>query len=265
MLTPMRIDNRINVFLGKPEGSGKHPAVIHLHERYGIVQHAIDLGQKFVEAGYVTIVPDLFWRFTGDREALARGDARCELSDEEVLQDIDAVVAHLHKLPEVSANKIAMSGVCQTGRQPLLISAKRDYLAAAVLLYGAIYPADWKSHPLRPEPIDTILEHVSCPVVGIFGELDNLIPLDNIVRMFNILTQAKKNFDVRIYPDAPHGFLNDTMPGRYRHGPAQAAWDQITSFLKAVFNGEWNQGRALWRFQSDSSVHYDFTKNKRWE
>ena len=42
-----------------------------LHERYGIVQHTTDLGQKFVDAGYVTIVPDFFSRFTGDREALA--------------------------------------------------------------------------------------------------------------------------------------------------------------------------------------------------
>ncbi len=70
MLTPMQIDNRINGFLGKPAGSGRRPAVIHLHERYGIVQHTTDLGQKFVDAGYVTIVPDLFSRFTGDRQAL---------------------------------------------------------------------------------------------------------------------------------------------------------------------------------------------------
>ena len=43
MLTPIRIDNRINGFLGKPGGGGKQPAVIHLHERYGIVQHTTDL------------------------------------------------------------------------------------------------------------------------------------------------------------------------------------------------------------------------------
>jgi dienelactone hydrolase len=69
-------------------GGSKRPAVIHLHERYGIVQHTTDLGQKFVDAGYVTIVPDLFSRFTGDREALARGNGRsclpgCACSDQE--------------------------------------------------------------------------------------------------------------------------------------------------------------------------------------
>ena len=264
MLTPILIDDRISAFLGMPPGDGKKPVVIHLHERYGIVQHTMDLAQKFVEAGYVTIVPDLFSRFTGDREALANGDDRCELSDEEVLMDIDAVVAYLRALPEVDASKIAMSGVCQTGRQPMLVAAKRDYLSVAVVLYGAVYPDDWNSHPLRPEPIDKILEQISCPIVGIFGELDNLVPRDNVLRMFSVLAQAKKSFDIRIYPDAPHGFFNDTMPGRFRRAQTEAAWKQITSFLNSVFRGECNRERARWRFDGDSSVNYDFTRMKRW-
>jgi carboxymethylenebutenolidase len=132
-------------------------------------------------------------------------------------------------------------------------------------LYGAVYPNDWQSHRLRPEPIDQLLSAVACPVAGIFGELDNLVPLDNILRMCNVLAQARKSFDIRVYPDAPHGFLNDTMPGRYRQSQTQAAWQQITTFLKSVFNGEWSKERAIWRFESDSSIHYDFTKHKRWE
>jgi carboxymethylenebutenolidase len=265
MLRPIKLDNRINAFIGGPTGGGKRPAVIHLHERYGIVQHTRDLGQKFVDAGYVTIVPDFFSRFTGDREALARGDTRCDLSDEEVLQDIDLVVAYLRTLPDVDGRKIAMSGVCQTGRQPLLISAQRDCLAAAVVLYGAVYNDDWQSHPLRPEPIDKLLQQVSCPVAGIFGELDNLVPLDNVLRMCNVLASARKSFDIRVYPDAPHGFLNDTMPGRFRPTQTHAAWSQITSFLDEAFNNKWTRERAVWRLESNTSVSYDFTKNKRWE
>lgn len=53
------------------------------------------------------------------------------------------------------------------------------------------------------------------------------------------------------------------MPGRYR-AQTQAAWNQITSFLKSNLDG-WNQERAVWRFESDTSIHYDFSKNKRWE
>lgn len=265
MLTPVKIDNRMNGFLGVPDGLGKKPVVIHLHERYGIVEHTTDLGQKFVDAGYVTIVPDFFSRFTGDRVALARGDDRCELSDAEVLVDLDAVVEYLKAVPQADMTKVAMSGVCQTGRQPILVAAKRNLLSAAVVLYGAVYDADWKSHPIRPEPIDTLMREMSCPLAAVFGELDNLIHRDNIVRMFGVLAEAKKSFDIRVYADAPHGFLNDTMPGRFRPDQANAAWNQITSFLESVFAGKWQKGRAIWRFDANSSLDYDFSKMKRWE
>ena len=265
MLTAVKIDNRMNGFLGIPDGSGKKPVVIHLHERYGIVEHTTDLGQKFVDAGYVTIVPDFFSRFTGDRVALARGDDRCELSDEEVLFDLDAVVEHLDTMPQADMSKVAMSGVCQTGRQPILVASKRKLLSAAVVLYGAVYDADWKSHPIRPEPIDKLMQELSCPLTAVFGELDNLIHRDNIVRMFSVLAQAKKSFDIRMYADAPHGFLNDIRPGRFRPAQADAAWTQITSFLQSVFAGGWQKGRAIWRFDANSSLDYDFSKMKRWE
>lgn len=268
MLTPVKIDNRMNAYLGIPDGIGKRPAIIHMHERYGIVQHTTDLGEKYVKAGYVTIVPDYFSRFTGDRAKLAEGqnqNIRCELSDDEVLLDTDAVVDYLGTLAQVDQSKIAMSGVCQTGRQPILLAAKRDYLAAAVVLYGAVYDADWKVHALRPESIEDLMKEITCPLTAVFGELDNLIHLDNVVRMTAVLAAAKKSFGIRVYPDAPHGFLNDTMPGRYRQPQSDAAWNQITSFLKSVFAGEWKKDRATWRFEADSSLDYDFSTMKRWE
>jgi carboxymethylenebutenolidase len=264
MFEEVRIDNRMTAYLGRPDGRAKRPAVVHLHERYGIVQHTTDLAQKLLDAGYVVLVPDLFSRFTGDRQGLASGDVHVELSDEEVLQDLDASMAYLQTLADVDASRIAMIGVCQTGRQPLLVSAERNYLAGAVVLYGAIYRQDWEPHPLRPQPIDRLLERVSCPVQGIFAELDNLVSLENILRMRSVLEKAKKSFDIRIYPDAPHGFLNDTMPGRYRPEQAKAAWQQIISFLNTVLDSRWNRERVIWRFEGDSSPNYDFTKHKRW-
>jgi carboxymethylenebutenolidase len=255
----------MDAHLGIPPGSGKKPVVIHMHERYGIVQHTTDLGEKFVDAGYVTIVPDFFSRFTGDRAALARGDTRCDLSDEEVLLDVDAIVAYLRTVPEADMSRIAMSGVCQTGRQPILVAAEREYLTAAIVLYGAVYDADWKAHAMRPKPIDRLMQDMKCPLTAVFGELDNLIPRENVVRMATVLAGAKKSFEIRVYPDAPHGFLNDTMPGRFRTAQTQSAWNQITSFLRSVFAGEWKKDRVLWRFEADTSADYDFTKMKRWE
>ncbi|MDH3445658.1 MAG: dienelactone hydrolase family protein, partial [Deltaproteobacteria bacterium] len=204
-------------------------------------------------------------RFTGDRDKLAKGDDHCDLDDGEVLNDIDAVAEYLREVPQADSNLIAISGVCQTGRQPILMAAKRDYIKAVVMLYGAIYDADWKSHPQRPDPIDKLMQEMPCPMVAVFGELDNLIPLRNILRMVSVLAEAKKSFDVRVYADAPHGFLNDTMPGRYRAAQTATAWGQITAFLDAVFTEKYPKDRAVWRFECDSSMDYDFTKMKRWE
>src|ERR1041384_2126930 len=120
MLAPIKIADRIEAFLGIPQGSGRRPAIIHLHERYGIVQHTMDLGEKFVAAGYVTIVPDLFSRFTGDRDELARGETRSDWGDDEWRDNIDPVVASLRTLPNVDGARMAIGGVCQTGRQPVL-------------------------------------------------------------------------------------------------------------------------------------------------
>ncbi|HWP58102.1 MAG TPA: dienelactone hydrolase family protein [Candidatus Acidoferrales bacterium] len=265
MLAQVKIDNRIDAHLGQPARAGKRPVVIHLHERYGIVKHTLDLAEKLVQAGYVTLAPDLYWRFTGDREALARGDARAELKDEEVLKDLDDIVAYLAAVPTADLSRIAMIGVCATGRQPVLAAVHRSDIAAAVVLYGAIYPADWQPHALRPEPINVLLERVRCPVLGIFGELDNLVPRENVLKMRNVLEAAGKSFDIRIYPDAPHGFLNDTMPGRYRAEQARAAWNQVLSFLDSALEKGWDKRRAVWRFESDTSLDYDFGKNRRWE
>jgi carboxymethylenebutenolidase len=238
--------------------------VIHLHERYGIVQHTSDLAQRLLDAGYVVLVPDLFSRFDGDRRALARGEFQVELSDEQALEDLDASMQYLGSLPEVDSSRIAMIGVCQTGRQPLLASAEHKNLAGVVVLYGAIYRLDWEPHPLRPEPIGKLLERVSCPVQWIFAELDNLVSLESILRMRNVMENAKKSFDIRVYPDAPHGFMNDTMPGRYRPDQAKAAWEQIITFLGNVTGTGWDRERVSWRFVADTSPNYDFSKHKRW-
>jgi carboxymethylenebutenolidase len=265
MLTQVQIDDRMSAYLGSPTGADKRPVVIHLHERYGVVKHTLDLAQKIVDAGYVVLAPDFYWRFTGDREALARGEARAELKDDEVLQDFDAAIENLKTLPEADTNRIAMIGVCATGRQPILAAVRRKNVAGAIVLYGAVYPADWQPHPLRPEPIDKLLEQVNCPIQGIFGELDNLVPRENVLRMRNVLENANKSFDIRIYPDAPHGFLNDTMPGRYRAAQAQAAWEQVVSFLQQALKQPRDDQRAIWHFASNTSTSYDFSKNKRWE
>jgi carboxymethylenebutenolidase len=93
-----------------PKAKGKRPAVIILHERYGIDQHTKDLTVKLAQAGFVGLAPDLFHRFTGDRKAVLRGEQRVDLSDEGALEDLNGAVEYLKKLKEVDGARIGIIG-----------------------------------------------------------------------------------------------------------------------------------------------------------
>src|SRR5574342_60108 len=95
-----------------PKAKGKRPAVIILHERYGIDQHTKDLTVKLAQAGFVGLAPDLFHRFTGDRNALLRGEQRVDLTDGGALADLNAAVEYLKKLPSVDSSRLGIIGVC---------------------------------------------------------------------------------------------------------------------------------------------------------
>ena len=70
---------------------------------------------------------------------------------------------------------------------------------------------------------------------------------------------------MRVYAGAPHGWLNDTMPGRYRKPQADAAWAAQQQFLKEVFAGNWPRERVQWDFAGEIGRDYDFSKNRRQE
>ena len=84
-------------------------------------------------------------------------------------------------------------------------------------------------------------------------------------RLRNTLEAHKKSYEIHIYKGAPHGWLNDTMPGRYRKPQAEAGWAAQQRFLSEVFAGAYDSKRVRWRFESESGTDYDFTKNVRME
>ena len=261
----VRFGSAISAFRALPKTKGKRPAVILLHERYGVVQHTKDLTVKLAQAGYVVLAPDLFSRFTGDRKTLQQGDVRVELRDSEVLQDLGEGIDYLKKLDDVDPARISIVGICQTGRHALLLAARRRDLASCVVYYGAVGGKEWTTDEFRPEPVESLIAKIFCPLLGVFGEADHIISLDDVLRFRGCLEQQKKSYHIRIYHDAPHGWLNDTMPGRYRKEQAIDAWKLLLSFFKKTFGNGWDRSRALWTFEGDFSPVYDFKKNVRLE
>src|SRR5262249_47036082 len=79
------------------------------------------------------------------------------------------------------------------------------------------------------------------------------------------LERHRKNYEFKVFAEMPHGWLNDTMPGRYRQAATEAAWAMMIDFLHRVYAGAYPPGRARSRFDSDISVDYDFKNNVRLE
>jgi carboxymethylenebutenolidase len=250
-------------FLAMPMARENLPAIVLMHERYGLVQHTRNLAQRLARDGFVCIAPDFFHKHP-DQAALHRGDAGYDMTDPEAVGYLKAAIDALAALPQVDPKKIAVMGVCQTGRHPLVLAAERE-MAAALVWYGAAAQREWQVNARFPVALDDIIARVDCPVLGLFGEADHVISLDDVRRLRDSLDRHGKSYTIKVYPGAPHGWLNDTMPGRYRREAAEAAWALQLGFLRQVLDPGYDRARRTQVYECESSADYDFTKNVRME
>ena len=254
----------VNGFLAIPEGSqGPFGAVILGHERYGLVQHTLDLTAKFAGHGYIALAPDMYSRWEGDTDALRRGDISVPLSDDDIISymgdSLDFLLSHSQVVPE----RVAAMGVCQSGEYPLVLNSVRKELAANIVVYGGAQKRTWELSEDRQVPYESILARISAPVLGIWGEGDWVVSVEDVRRLRNALEENRKSYEFKLFRDMPHGWMNSTMPGRYRPEQSEEAWGLIMDFLKRVFAGDFPADRVIWRFQSDTAASYDFSEKVR--
>ena len=250
-------------FLAKPEGAGRKPVVVLMHERYGLVDHTRDLAKRCASDGFVVLAPNFFYRHP-DQAVLNAGDSRYDLADLESVDYLDAALAAVAQDPNADMERVAVAGYCQTGRNPLIFAAQRK-IAAAIVWYGAASKREWLVNERQPRPLEDVIADVTCPVFGAFGAADHIIAVDDVRRMRDCLEQNKKSYDITVYAGAPHGWLNDTMPGRYRKPQAEAGWAAQQRFLAEVLAADYKPDPISWRFNCAFNADYDFSKNVRLE
>jgi carboxymethylenebutenolidase len=231
-------------------------AVVILHERYGLVQHTLDLAAKLARDGYTALAPDLFSHWQGDHEALRRGDVRVTLPDPQVAATVERCLEFLEP------RKVAVMGVCQSGRYAIVTAARRPDLAASVVFYGAASESDRDVTVDQPRPMPDLFSDMRAPSLWVFGEADHTISLGDVRRVRDALEAAGRSYRMRVFAGMPHGWLNDTMPGRYRPVEAEQAWSLLLEFLAEVFSGRWAK-LVVWDFYGQTSPDYDFSKNVR--
>ena len=250
-------------FMATPLGGSKTPLIVLMHERYGLVRHTRDLAERLAREGYACIAPDFFYRHP-DQEALHRGDVGYALSDPEAIESIDGAVAHMRESDAADLERLAIIGVCQTGRYPLVYGAHRP-ISAAIAWYGAASKREWAVNESFPVGLDELIGRLPCPALGLFGEGDHVISLEDVATLRGSFERNRKTYAIEVFAGAPHGWLNDTMPGRYRRSQAEAAWALQLSFLEETLSPTYDGAIITQSYKAAFSRDYEFGKNIRME
>jgi carboxymethylenebutenolidase len=204
-------------YLALPAG-GSGPGVIVIQEWWGLVDHIKEVADRFADAGYVALAPDLYHgdSTTSPDEA---GRKMMALNIAEAGKDLAGAADHLLGLDAVTPKKVAALGFCMGGQLALLAATEHgDKIAAAVDFYG-IHPS-----------VELDFGKLKAPVLAHFGKSDGFVKEEAAKELVSTIEGAGGKVEAHFY-DTGHAFFNDTRPEAYSEGDAKTAWDRTLAFL----------------------------------
>lgn len=225
-------DGAIPAYRAMPATGKNFPAVLVLHEIFGVHEHIQDICRRFAKLGYLAIAPELFAR-QGDVSQLSdiqeiRSKVVSKVPDAQVMSDLDATVAWAASSAKGNINNLGITGFCWGGRIVWLYAAHNPKVKAGVAWYGRLVG---ESTPLTPKhPID-IAAQLKVPVLGIYGGNDNGIPVETVEQMRQALENGNSDSSIIVYPDMPHAFFADYRPS-YRKEQAENGWKRLQAWFK---------------------------------
>ena len=207
----------VSGYLVKPEGAGPFPAVVVIHEWWGLNDQVREEARKLAGEGYVALAVDLYRGrvATSSDEAheLSRG-----LPEDRARRDLLAAFAYLAGRKDVRAQSIGSIGWCMGGGYSLQLALAEPRLAGAVIYYGRL-AAD-----------EATLAKLRAPVLGLFGEDDRGISAASVREFEAALKKLGKPASIHLYAGAGHAFANETRPS-YRKEAAEDAWAKTLAFF----------------------------------
>jgi carboxymethylenebutenolidase len=211
-------DESVQAMLYTPTGKGPFPALIVIHEYWGLNDWVKEQAAKLADQGYVALAIDLYRgkvATTPDMgHELMRG-----VPEDRAKRDLHAAFEFLQSQPNVKKNRIGAIGWCMGGGYSLDVALQEPTLAADVINYGH----------LATDP--AALKKINAPILGLFGAQDRGITPDDVHKFEAAMKQAGKKIDVKIYDDAGHAFENPNNKEGYRAADAADAWKRTVSFL----------------------------------
>jgi carboxymethylenebutenolidase len=207
----------VRAYVAYPERKDKAPAMIVIHEIFGLTEWEPTVADRLAGKGYLAIAPDFLSSRFGQTPDSGGRQLMAQLTAEGITADLDAVYSYVNGLPSVRPDRVGVIGFCWGGGQTFRYATNNPKLKAAVVCYG-------------PNPDTTHLSRVTAPVLGVYGENDNRIN-SMLPAVSRIMTALGKSFVADSYPGTGHGFLK---PGRrgYDTDQPDKAWAKIEKFLK---------------------------------
>ncbi len=214
----------INTWVVYPESSGKAPAVIVIHEIYGLTDWIRSVADQLAADGFIALAPDFISGLGPDLGGTESVESRDDivrlirgLSVGEVTSRLHAVREHALSIPAANG-KISTMGFCWGGAMSFHYATELPDLDAAVVYYGTSAQTDR-------------LQHISAPVLGLYGEDDARVNV-TIEPAADEMKRLGKHFEYHIYPGAGHGFLrNQSGRDGANLNASSQAWRETVEFL----------------------------------
>jgi carboxymethylenebutenolidase len=214
-------DETVQGMLYTPSGNGPFPAIVVIHEWWGLNDWVKEQASKLSDQGYVTLAVDLYRgkvaTTSDEAHEIMRG-----VPEDRAKRDLHAAVAFLKSQPNVKGNRIGSIGWCMGGGYSLDVALQEPDLAADVINYGH----------LATDP--DAMKKINAPILGLFGGQDRGITPDDVHKFEAGMKQMGKKIDVKIYDDAGHAFENPNNKDGYRPADAADAWKRTVDFLAAT-------------------------------
>ena len=210
-------------YLATPAGLGKFPAVVVIHEAFGLNEDITKVADRFAEEGYIALAVDLFagrnrtvcmFRFIS---TMFLGDAL----NHDGIRDLKASLSWLEERPNVDASKLGAIGFCLGGGFAIAWACTDTRLNVIAPFYG-----------VNPRPFEAVKR--LCPVVGSYPAQD--FTKGHGEKLEAELTKDNIPHDIKIYPDTHHSFFTRTRDAAETEA-ASDSWERIKTFFGQHIGG----------------------------
>ena len=211
-------EETVNAVMYTPPGKGPFPALVVIHEWWGLNDWVKEQASKLADQGYVTLAIDLYRGKVAttpdEAHEIMRG-----VPEDRANRDLLAASSYLRAQKNVDPKRVGSIGWCMGGGYSLNLALNDPKLKAAVINYGHL-AAD-----------EATLKKINAAILGIFGGQDRGIPPADVNKFETQLKALGKTAEIHIFPDAGHGFENPVNKQAYRAEDAGQAWKLTVDFL----------------------------------